>query len=81
MAPHTLTPAVGAVCHSLQSKGKIEAFTMGSPYTNTIVTTAEIESRFVAKDDLVPSHFSPVSSCAAPLQREALMGGRQGQHT
>ncbi|GFS75949.1 uncharacterized protein TNCV_4665911 [Trichonephila clavipes] len=29
-------------------------FTTGSPYTNTIVITAEIESGFVDKDDLVP---------------------------
>ncbi|GFW20410.1 hypothetical protein TNCV_4546771 [Trichonephila clavipes] len=71
----TITPAVGAVCH------RIEAFTTGSPHTNTIVITAEIESRFVAKDDLVPFRCSPVSSCAAPLQTEASMGGRQGQHT
>ncbi|GFV63899.1 hypothetical protein TNCV_3787721 [Trichonephila clavipes] len=54
----------------------IEAFTTGSPHTNTIVITAEIESGFVAKDDLVPFHCNPVSSCAAPLQTEASMGGR-----
>ncbi|GFW68349.1 uncharacterized protein TNCV_2263381 [Trichonephila clavipes] len=58
---------------------------MGFPHTNTTVITAEIESGFVAKDDLVPfleSGFvtkddlvpfrcSPVSSCVAPLQTEA----------
>jgi len=66
---------------SLYSKGRIEAFTTGSPHTNTIVITAEIESGFVAKDDLVPFRCSPVSSCAAKLQTEASMGGRQGQHT
>ncbi|GFW81611.1 hypothetical protein TNCV_2882881 [Trichonephila clavipes] len=54
---------------------------MGSPHTNTIVITAEIESGFVAKDDLVPFHCSPVSSCVAPLQAEALMCRRQRQHT
>ncbi|GFX81559.1 histone acetyltransferase p300 [Trichonephila clavipes] len=37
---------------------------MGSPHTNTIVIIAEIESIFVAKDDLVPFRCSPVSSCA-----------------
>ncbi|GFX99119.1 uncharacterized protein TNCV_2493001 [Trichonephila clavipes] len=36
-----------------------------------IVITAEIESGFVAKYDLVPFRCSPVSSCAAPLQTEA----------
>ncbi|GFU78617.1 uncharacterized protein TNCV_2302281 [Trichonephila clavipes] len=36
------------------SKGRIEAFTTGSSHTNTIVIAAEIESGFVAKDDLVP---------------------------
>ncbi|GFV49231.1 hypothetical protein TNCV_237651 [Trichonephila clavipes] len=48
---------------------------------NTIVITAEIESGFVAKEDLVPFHCSPVSSCVAPLQTEARMGGCQGKHT
>ncbi|GFY00420.1 uncharacterized protein TNCV_1664591 [Trichonephila clavipes] len=56
----------------------IEAFTTSSPHTNTIVVTAEIESGFVAKDDLVPFRCSPVSSGAAPLQTETSMGGRQG---
>ncbi|GFW51118.1 uncharacterized protein TNCV_3594001 [Trichonephila clavipes] len=56
----------------------IEAFTTGSPHTNSIVITAEIESGFVVKDDLVPCRCSPVSSCAAPLQMEASMGGCQG---
>ncbi|GFU70405.1 uncharacterized protein TNCV_4216821 [Trichonephila clavipes] len=46
-----------------------------------IVITAEIEFGFVAKDDLVPFRCSPVSLCVAPLQTEALMGGRQEQHT
>ncbi|GFY11480.1 hypothetical protein TNCV_3183181 [Trichonephila clavipes] len=41
---------------------------MGSPYANTIVTAAEIDSGFIAKNDLVPFRCSPVSSCAAPLQ-------------
>ncbi|GFS71278.1 DUF4371 domain-containing protein [Trichonephila clavipes] len=74
MAPHTITPAVG-------SKGRIEAFTTGSPHTNMTVIIAEIESGFVAKDGLVPFRCSPVSLCTAPLQMEALMGVRQGQHT
>ncbi|GFX10715.1 hypothetical protein TNCV_147571 [Trichonephila clavipes] len=39
------------------------------------VITAEIESGFIAKDDLVPFRCSSVSSCVAPLQKEALMGG------
>ncbi|GFS79702.1 uncharacterized protein TNCV_4241511 [Trichonephila clavipes] len=46
--------------------------TRGSPHTNSIVTTAEIESGFVDKDDLVPFRCTPVSSCVAPLQTEAL---------
>ncbi|GFX70128.1 hypothetical protein TNCV_4615661 [Trichonephila clavipes] len=66
---------------SLKSKGRIEALTTGSPHTSTIVITAEIESGFVAKDDLVPFRCSSVSSCAAPLHMEASMSGRQGQHT
>ncbi|GFS63373.1 hypothetical protein TNCV_2308971 [Trichonephila clavipes] len=66
---------------SLESKGRIEAFTTGSPHTNTIVITAEIESGFFAKDYLVPFSCSPTSSCMTPLQMEALMGGCQGKHT
>ncbi|GFS67226.1 uncharacterized protein TNCV_2902391 [Trichonephila clavipes] len=50
-------------------------FTTGSPHTNTIGITAEIESEFVAKDDLAPFRCSPVSFCAAPLQTEASIGG------
>ncbi|GFU53504.1 hypothetical protein TNCV_3169381 [Trichonephila clavipes] len=52
----------------LYIKGRIEVFTTGSPHTSTIVITAEIESRFVAKDDLVPFFCSPVSSCVAPYK-------------
>ncbi|GFY10155.1 hypothetical protein TNCV_360221 [Trichonephila clavipes] len=51
----------------------IKAFTTGSPHTNTIVTTAEIESGFVAKDDLVLFRCSPAASCSAPFQTEASM--------
>ncbi|GFX81241.1 hypothetical protein TNCV_1828781 [Trichonephila clavipes] len=82
MAPHTITQAVGAVCHC-KAKNRIEAFTMRFSHTNTIVITAEIESGFFfdAKDDLVPFCCSPVSSCVALLQTEASMGGRQGQNT
>ncbi|GFU88679.1 hypothetical protein TNCV_4443561 [Trichonephila clavipes] len=79
MAPHIITPALGAVCRC--KADRIEAFTTGSPHTNTIVITAEIESGFVAKDDLLRFCCSPVSSCAAPLQTKASMAGRQGQHT
>ncbi|GFW35881.1 hypothetical protein TNCV_1927121 [Trichonephila clavipes] len=56
------------------NKSRIEAFTAGFPHTNTILTTAEIESGLVAKDDLVPFRCSPVSLCAAPLQTETSMG-------
>ncbi|GFU91730.1 uncharacterized protein TNCV_1795981 [Trichonephila clavipes] len=58
-------------------KDRIEA--TGSPHTNTIVITAEIESGdfFVAKDDLVPFHCCAVSSCAVPLQTEASLYGHR----
>ncbi|GFW09010.1 uncharacterized protein TNCV_3475561 [Trichonephila clavipes] len=65
MVPHTITPAVGAVCCC-----KAKAGLRRSPHTNTIVITAEIESGFITKDDLVPFRGSPVSSYAAPLQTE-----------
>ncbi|GFV82029.1 hypothetical protein TNCV_3152271 [Trichonephila clavipes] len=63
------------------NKGSIEAFTTGFRYTETIVITAEIESGYVAKDDQVPFRCSQASSCTAPLQTEAPMVGRLGQHT
>ncbi|GFU51139.1 HTH_Tnp_Tc3_2 domain-containing protein [Trichonephila clavipes] len=75
MASHTITPA------ACRCKCRIESFTTGSPRTNTSVTTAEIESGFVAEDDVVPFRCSPVSSCVAPRQMEASMGGCQGQCT
>ncbi|GFV38691.1 hypothetical protein TNCV_4420591 [Trichonephila clavipes] len=66
---------------SLLSRGRIKAFTRRSPQTNTIVMTAEIESRFVRKEDLVPFRCTLVSSYATSLQTEASMGGLKGQHT
>ncbi|GFS67306.1 uncharacterized protein TNCV_2902841 [Trichonephila clavipes] len=43
-----------------------------------VVITAEIESGFVAKDDLVPFRCNPVSSCATPHQTEASMMSVKG---
>ncbi|GFW61460.1 uncharacterized protein TNCV_347081 [Trichonephila clavipes] len=74
---HIITPAVGAVCCCKANAGLRRSLT-GSPHKNMIVITAEIDSGFVAKDDLVPFRCSPVSSCVAPLQTEASMSGRQG---
>ncbi|GFS99288.1 hypothetical protein TNCV_1601061 [Trichonephila clavipes] len=59
MVPHTITPAVGAVCRC--KANRIVAFTLGSRQINTIVIIAEIESAFVTKDDLVPFRCSPGS--------------------
>ncbi|GFV41204.1 hypothetical protein TNCV_2979581 [Trichonephila clavipes] len=44
---------------------------MGPPHTNTIVLTAQIESKFITEDDLVPFRCSPIPLCATPLQTEA----------
>ncbi|GFW24361.1 uncharacterized protein TNCV_606071 [Trichonephila clavipes] len=77
--PHAIMPAVGEACHC-----KAKAGLRRSPRglrTNTIVITAEIESGFVAKYDLVPFRCRPVSSCTVPLQTEVSMGGHQRQHT
>ncbi|GFU39282.1 hypothetical protein TNCV_3811271 [Trichonephila clavipes] len=74
-----VTPYPHTSCESgvsLKSKGRIEAVTTVSPHTNTIVITAEIESRFVSKYDLVLFRFSLVSSFVAPLQMEESTGGR-----
>ncbi|GFV30344.1 uncharacterized protein TNCV_98191 [Trichonephila clavipes] len=54
----------------------IEAFTTGSPHTNTIVITAEIKYGFVAKYELVSFRCNPVSSCVEPFQTEASMGAQ-----
>ncbi|GFX02382.1 hypothetical protein TNCV_2285491 [Trichonephila clavipes] len=78
MAPHTITPAVGAVCH-----GKAKAGLRRSPrglHTRTRLSSL-LRLNLVPGDNLVPFRCSPVSSCAAPLQTEASMGGHQGQHT
>ncbi|GFW12708.1 uncharacterized protein TNCV_3884181 [Trichonephila clavipes] len=56
----------------------IEAFTSGSPHTNTIVITDEIESGFVAKTTWFHSSAVLISSNAAPLQKEESMGGVKG---
>ncbi|GFX44168.1 uncharacterized protein TNCV_4119641 [Trichonephila clavipes] len=58
----------------------IEAFTPGSPHTKPIVITDDIESGFVAKDDLVPYPCSLVSSCAAPFQKEVSTGVSRAAH-
>ncbi|GFY32794.1 uncharacterized protein TNCV_4639001 [Trichonephila clavipes] len=80
MAPHTIIPAVRLVCRC-KAKAGLRRSPRGLPIRNTIVISAEIESGFVTKDELVPFHFSPVSSCAVPLQTEASMGGRLGEDT
>ncbi|GFU97876.1 uncharacterized protein TNCV_1103841 [Trichonephila clavipes] len=45
----------------------IEVFITGSPHTNTIVISPEIESGFVVKDNLDPFHCSPASSSVEPF--------------
>ncbi|GFW93129.1 uncharacterized protein TNCV_3888701 [Trichonephila clavipes] len=72
MAPHNFLPAVGKVCRCKSKAG------LRHSHTDTIVITAETESGFLAKDDLVPFHYSPVFSCRAPLQTEASMRGVKG---
>ncbi|GFV50794.1 uncharacterized protein TNCV_4237491 [Trichonephila clavipes] len=51
---------------------------MGSPHTGTFVITAEIDSGFVAKDDLVSFRCSPVSSHPSPPTPHSSMGGCKG---
>ncbi|GFY18437.1 uncharacterized protein TNCV_2396651 [Trichonephila clavipes] len=43
-----------------------------------VVISAQIESGFVAKDDLVPFYCSPISSCVAPLKRMRRWVGVKG---
>ncbi|GFX36362.1 uncharacterized protein TNCV_4932751 [Trichonephila clavipes] len=78
MAPHTITSAVGAVCRCNAEAG-LRRSPRGLHHTKTIVITSEIDFGFGAKcDDVVPYRCSSVSSCTAPLQTEASIGGRQG---
>ncbi|GFY12854.1 hypothetical protein TNCV_3074141 [Trichonephila clavipes] len=57
MTPHTITPAVEAVFRC-----KAKAGLRRSPRgLRTLILPAEIESAFVAKDDLVPFRRSPVA--------------------
>ncbi|GFU45002.1 uncharacterized protein TNCV_4235111 [Trichonephila clavipes] len=66
MAPHIITPAVGVVCRCKNAGLRHSPRVL---HANTIVITAEIESGFVAIDDLVPLHCSPVSSCHSKRMR------------
>ncbi|GFW67598.1 uncharacterized protein TNCV_3392691 [Trichonephila clavipes] len=61
MAPHVITPAVGAVCRC-KAKAGLRRSPRGLHTRTRFVITAEIESGFVAKDHLVPFHCSPVHS-------------------
>ncbi|GFU62261.1 hypothetical protein TNCV_4859721 [Trichonephila clavipes] len=79
MTPNTITPAVVVVCRCKEKAG-LRRSPRGL-HTNTIAITADIKSGFVAIDDLVSFRCNPVSSCAVPLQTEALMVGREWQHT
>ncbi|GFW93517.1 transposable element Tcb1 transposase [Trichonephila clavipes] len=65
MSPYIITPAEGAV-HRCKAKAELRC----SPHTNTIVTTAQIESRLVTEDDLFSFRCNPLSSCVAPLPTE-----------
>ncbi|GFX27668.1 transposable element Tcb2 transposase [Trichonephila clavipes] len=76
MAPHTLTPAVGAV-----SRCKTKTGLRRSPRgLHTQTRLSSLPRLFVAKDDLVPFRCISVSSCVAPLQTEASIDGRQGRN-
>ena len=72
MALHTITPAVGVVC-CCKAKVGLRRSTQGL-HTYMIVITAQIESRFVIEDGLVPLSCSPTPSIATPLQRRQWVG-------
>ncbi|GFX82748.1 hypothetical protein TNCV_1194231 [Trichonephila clavipes] len=57
MTLHTIIPSVGEVCHC-KTKAELRCLLWG--LLHTIVITAEIESGFIVKDDLVPLRCSPV---------------------
>ncbi|GFX51448.1 uncharacterized protein TNCV_3103811 [Trichonephila clavipes] len=56
----------------------IDEFTKGSPHTNTFVITAVIESGFVAKDDMIQIHRSPVSRAQHHSKRRRRWVGVKG---
>ncbi|GFX07484.1 hypothetical protein TNCV_5091991 [Trichonephila clavipes] len=72
MTPHTITPAGGAVCRC-----KAKAGLRRSP--RGLHSRTRLSS--LVRLNLDSIHCSSVSSCVAPLQTEASMGGRQEQHT
>ncbi|GFW51915.1 hypothetical protein TNCV_1188461 [Trichonephila clavipes] len=74
MVPHTNTPAVRAVCRC-KAKAGLRSSPWGTTHDHTIVITTQIESTFVAENDLVPFCCSPVPSCVTPLQTETLAVG------
>ncbi|GFT03023.1 uncharacterized protein TNCV_1361121 [Trichonephila clavipes] len=80
MAPHTITPAEGAVCHC-KAKAGLRRSQQGLHTRTRLSSLLRLNLNSLFKDDLVPFRCSPVSSCVVPLQMEASMGGRQGQHT
>ncbi|GFT97443.1 hypothetical protein TNCV_1628701 [Trichonephila clavipes] len=80
MAPHTITPAVGAV-YSCKAKAGLRRSPQGLHTHEHDCHHLRLNLDSSLKDDLVPFRCSPVFSCAAPLQTEVSMSGRQGQHT
>ncbi|GFX41058.1 hypothetical protein TNCV_2217561 [Trichonephila clavipes] len=71
MAPHTIAANVGAMCHC-KAKAGLRCSPAGPSH---ILITAQIESRFITEDDLVPFHCRPIPLCAISLQTEASVGG------
>ncbi|GFY20385.1 hypothetical protein TNCV_210171 [Trichonephila clavipes] len=68
-------------CHQTSCKSGVSLLSEGRPRcANLISITAENESRFVTKDDLVSFYCSLIPSCATPLQTEASVSGCDWQH-
>ncbi|GFX43399.1 hypothetical protein TNCV_4874191 [Trichonephila clavipes] len=78
MTPHTIILVMGAMC---EEKAGLRRSPRGLPTRKRLSSRLRLNLDSSLKTTFLPFRCSPVSSCVAPPQTEASMGGRQGQHT
>lgn len=61
MGPKNTKPNVGGHSVSIMNKGRNEVLTRGPPETKVVIVSAQTEPGFIAEDNPVPFHSSPVS--------------------
>ncbi|GFW83801.1 hypothetical protein TNCV_669141 [Trichonephila clavipes] len=80
MVLHSTTSTVGVVCRC-KAKAGVRHSPRGLHTRTRLSSLLRLNLDSLLKATLDPFCCSPVSSCVAPLQMEALTGGCQGQHT